>query len=495
MSTRASNWHPGAIHVRLCEITLSDIYAVRDASYLPGDATWDTKTIRLCDHADSGQGGVFVYGGNDYFVGLLDFDVSPGDVVWGGGSQDSDAKIRLSNHRYVWQKRHTANPQETTNLDVKLSQILRDYNATKVVLVDLAYLPSTSSYDAQQIFSGVIMDPGTDEDEFFLYAVEDRRFDKAIPNMATPSGGMGPGIITKKDYPNAPKAELGRSLPILYSQKIVSYTGDQDNGAGLLTNPRYMVALSPCRNTEFFRVVANRFPAQTAGSGTRYFAWMDQVGTLATIDTTNTDNTTESYCDIDPAAVWHIWVPMSSVKASSGVTNPLHAFDGRHDTYASIANSGATAYLEMYMPYWSQLGQIEEVYTTVLLKDTSSGVGASGTDINARFGIYNSAVPDWHFKDASDTTNPVKLTKSELNTVGFFSKTGNSWLKGSGKWNEAHEPWTRWSWEGEAVTGERQDCYFRIEVTQNGANVDVVACGMLIDFKPFANAAFSRHIK
>ena len=282
---------------------------------------------------------------------------------------------------------------------------------------------------------------------------------------------------------------------VLYSKKIVSYTGDVDGGAGLLTNPRYMIALSPCRNTKVLQVVANKFPTLTAGSGMQFFAWMDQVGTLATIDTTNYDTTSESYCDIDPDAVWHIWVPMTSVKASSGVTNPERAFDGRHDTKASIANSGATAYLEMYMPYWPALGQIEEVYTTVLFDTSSTGAGASGSDINARFGIHNGTTADWHFKDASDTTNPVKLTKNDLNSAVMVAKTGNSWLKGSGKWNEAREPWTRWAWEGEDATGERQDCYFRIEVTQNGSTLDVVACGMLIDFKPFASAAFSRHIK
>ena len=243
------------------------------------------------------------------------------------------------------------------------------------------------------------------------------------------------------------------------------------------------------------RLVANKFPSGVAGAGNDYFAWLDQVGTLAFIDVSDHDTTTESYADIDPSAVWHVYVVPVEVVASSGATNPERAFDGRHDTYGSIACTGATAYAHYRLPSWPQLGEIADVYTAVLYNTTSTGAGATSSTVNARFGIYNVTAGTWHFNDATDTTNPMKLTKDNLNTPSVKYTAGAAWVKGSGKWNATREPWTRWAWQGEDAAGDAQECVFRIEVTQNGANVDPIAIAMLIDFKPYANSNFSRRLK
>ena len=498
MAFKDTNWHPTAIRRLLVDIVLTDPYDVRDANYLPADGTWDTKTLRFCDGGDAGQGGLVVYGGNDYYPALLDFDPGSAVVDFGGSTQDADAQITLSNHRYVWQKRHSANPQETTELDVHLSQLLRDYGPGLVTVTEVAYLPNTTTLDAQQVFVGVVVSCPSDDDTCTVYAVEDRRFDRDIPNMASPTGGIGPGIITKVDYPRAPKAEFGKTLPILYSKKTITPSGAAEGGAGLFVNPRYMVGLSPCRlveavydgsgATRVTRAVANKFPSGVASLGMDYFLWVPDLNTLATMSVDEHDTTTESYADVPNQVVASLWINPNTFKASSGVTNPGYAFDGRHDTFASIANSGATAYLEAYFPYVPPQGRIKDVYMSILYATSSTGAGATDPTVNARFGIWNAAVGDWHIKDVGDTTNPLAMTRLNLNAGSLTIRTSSAWLKGTSKWDDPAQPWNRWAWEGNDAAGNRQDCYGRIEVTQNGANLDVVGWGLLIDYYPFATS-------
>lgn len=489
-------WKPTAMVRTVVEITLTDPHDVRDASYLPADASWDTLTLRLCDGGDTETRGLLVSGSNSYWPNLIGIDESSADVNWRGNVQDTDVVLTLANHRVALQKRASASPQETTNLDVVLSQLFRSYHPTTVVVKKFAKLPNAASWEEQQIFAGKAVDV-SGLDELRIYCVEDRGFDHDIPDTSAPTGGLGPAIISKQDYPKAPKASFGKHLPIAYSKEYRAILGN--SGANLYTNPRYMNALWPATILEAVydsagggrssRIIFTKSPNQTVPTGLmEAFLWLPEVQSLALIDNTGQQKTAfEQYQNVPTNLLAVVPINPNRFKASANCTNPGYAFDGRHDTQAVLANAGATAYLEAYIPNFPQLGKIANVYTYIQITNASTGAGAGAGTPNGYFGIFNGAVGDWHIKDATAgfPTNPKEFAKTDLDTTAAsFSKWSDAWLKGVNKWDDPRNPWGRWAWEGHDHAGAIQDCYFRVEVTQNGATMHLISCGLAIEFYP-----------
>lgn len=512
-SFKVRNWRPGSLRFLAVKIgPLSDPETKRDSIYTttPGAS----PSIYLCD---KGQGpqvlrysmerGILysVDGDSQFYYPLLDRmeGAGPGSA-FGDSISNGVMVVGIINHRYHWQRKHAGSATESANHWIKLSQLFQDYIwqgapiTAKLATEQFDYYADPAGgvdghhHKGQLIFTGVIDDFDYDDDRVYLRCIEDRQWDVEFPNSEKPTGGSGPGIITRQAYPYAPDQHIGAAIPMVFSRR--GYYGLLNGAKPWAVNPSVLDGLTPSVVTEqavstsrLLRVVANKWEAHgaaPAGTGTLFMthgAFLSEV--LGGVNV----STTEAKQDLDHDDTNRLYLPADRYEADSGgVTNPQRAIDGKLDTFASIVHTGTNRTLDLRVPSISPLGAIKHFLTFIVIDGTSVGAGADDGVDNVQFGLWNNATNDWHMAAANTGgKNPGILEKNHVNG-GTDKFDSGQWSAGlANDWDAANQPISGWRWQGYNDAAKlSQDLIFRIKVIQNGCTLNVIAAGLIPVFYP-----------
>ena len=482
MAFKDENWRPGSIRRLLCTIALSDPDNRRDTSY--SSAPGSSVTLRFCDIP--AEQGSFTYSSNVYTPAILGWSGSAASVDFLGNNSDAFGTLVLANVRVPFQKVHaTAGAGAESALHyVKLSQLLADYVWSGAAVTMTMYCRSAASETTQTVFVGVVHEPLCTSKRVTLRVIQDKTAVRLKPDAEGPGSSTYPSVIYRQAYTAAPESSIGKILPIPYSHPDTAPIIEAQYG--LCVNPMNVLGAYPVPayyerfdGTYNGKFMLGAYPTQTApGAGsTEILQWHQSANTFGVFTSGGisvTKNATETYVQVEADATEDIYLnPSDWVAGSTGITDAGKAFDGKDDTYAVVAYSGSARQLDLRINYPSPLGRITGSYVWVLLASGGTGVGGADSDVNGTYGIWN---PDagpaaYHFGVSGN------ITKANIRDGAFLSTdlTASTW--------ETAE-WQSWKWEGRDASGNRQDLYWRIDITSSGASARVIACGLRVRFIP-----------
>jgi hypothetical protein len=480
MTAKADNWPYGAVRRLLVDITLSDPSARRDSVYAtnPGSSV----TLRLCDGPT--PTGPFSFGGNQYTPCLDRIQGQSSRVDFLGGVSDAFATLRVANVRLPFQKPHAAGGIESAQQYVKISQLLSDYVWSGAAIVCSIYSRLGASETSLPVFTGIIHSVESLVDVLVVRVVQDKKAIRLKPDSEGPGSSSFPSVITRVSYPTAPESSIGRTLPLPYSNPFqVPATEDL---YGLCVNPANMTGAYPIQATaERYdgtyngTFVLGSYPTQVAPavSAVKLMLWNPSIATFSVFTgsgVTLTRGTTETYVQISPNATVDLYLnPTEFVAGTTGVTDPGKAFDGRSDSYAQLAYSGAARQLDLRIPYVSSLGRIMGCYAWVLFAPGGTGAGATDVTVNGTFGLWNpDAAPAGYHNAVSGFFSKANVRDGGYVEVDLTATTYNT------------SEWQSWKWEGRSAVGARQDIYLRIAAELSGCTARIAACGLKVRYAP-----------
>jgi hypothetical protein len=488
MAFKDDNWQIGYHRFTICTVALADPDTVRDTTAT--SVLGASPTLRFCDDTR-----VRTYDSNDYYPGLLSFQTRHAGNVFSGRVSDADANLQLSTLRYFNQQRAGAAPQETDTYFVKLPQLLRNYlwdGATVTVLVVCERPDGTQT--AQQIFKGQVRDPQFAEAGLDLWCVEDKEFNIARPDTDGPADASSNtrAIVNRTDHPDAPDEALGRSLPIVYSNRTAVIEGSgglavsPQNLDGLwptiVTNKRY----SPAGESDAGRLATITVLCSSAGGTpslpSRHFLFAPELSEVCHLTNSGTGGAESIYQidwwlttvpEADSTAILYL-KPEGLIAETSGVSDAGLSFDRRSDTYATIACSGSAEALDLSIPFPSPLGEIVGSVAFIVLAAGGTGVdtGGGASSVNGDFGFWSVNDASYHYSLEGD------LTKTRIESGGYFEADPLS----STQYDDSE--WASWRFRGLDGSSNAKPISFRARVSTSGATARVVAMGAQITFRP-----------
>ena len=469
--------------VTLATITLADPDGVRDSGYTSDPGA--SPVLRFCDAPAP-----YTYDSNIYYPGILSWTGMMSGSAFSGRRSDADGTLVLATNRYVWQKKGAAAPAETSEYQVRLGALMRSYlwSGAAVVVTVIAEMPS-GSQAAQQVFTGRIHDPSLTIDAMTFQCVEDKEYNRRKPDADGPANATSSTrwIVNDTDYPDAPLDQVGKSMPLVYTdQPGFIESGDPS----LCINPKYLRGLWPAIVSDNKYVVADysvatlqayhTTPTANAGPTLNTFMYVPELDTVAPMYNSGTGGATDAYhkeywITDDNYAILYI-NPDRFVSKTADVTNVEYAFDGVDITYASLANDGTPADVNflLSMPNLNALGKIIDLQAFVQLYP-GTGVGGTDATVNGTFGIWDNAVSGYPVVGATN------LTKANVRDGGFIN--GTAWGLSNVTATAIAPTIQNYRWAYDSGTVENP-LTFRINITSSGATANVRACGIKVKFLP-----------
>lgn len=521
------DWRPGTDRRIVATITLSDPETLRNSNYTttPGAA----PVLYLCDagstltvDAASGQNHPLGVGTlykvetnltNDdqhYYPMIEDWSVDCGSTGHGIDYSDATCSLTLLNHRYVWQKINATTGVETDIQHVNLSQLFASYlwhGATvqlAIVAEQYSYSQNPSAgadYHAhvgQVIFTGKIVQFDFDEKRIYLQLDQDMEWNRPFPDSEVPAGGSGPSVVDAVSYPNAPRQSIGATLPFVFTRR-----GPTAIFAGFpnFISPYLLDGLIPAICTTYnsstsvsVKLIGDKWSQHGSAPATTGNLYYIDLGDnlLASLVPSGNSTVTELSVTLDHDDMCIVPIPCNRYQNNANTTNPTRAIDGKPDTYAVLANAGATAYINMYLPTSQNHGFIETFATYCVFETGSVGAGATDGTVAAKFGLYNLVTGAWALPTTESAQNPRELTKLQVNALGNEIVLSSTWAEGTDCWDAANQPLSDWRWEERNLTTSvSEQLVFRVEAVTNGTTLNVIAGGVRPAFYPFLSLDFN----
>jgi hypothetical protein len=521
-SFKDRNWRPGTIRYVAAEITLQDPDVVRDANYTttPGSA----PVLYVCDRGAEQNyrygnvaGLLYNVGGDlKYYLPLIeDWEITGPSTGFSDDFAESSCTVSLMNRRYTWQKRRSAaDAQESAEYFVKLSQLFQDYliQGQTLILyavteqfdysVDSAHGVDFHRRQAQQIFYGQIRNVIITPERATLDVAAAEEHVRMIPDAEEPSGGTASSIISKVAYSTAPREYIGRSIPMVFSNRgssgVITNLSRPINFPGLSSK---MSGLWPCAITHYndsttrqLKIMADKWDAVGAApSLTNFQIWLhhSDSGLMSHMLGSEASSTTELSSDFNQTDLAYLYIPANGYQNLSGTTNAQRAIDGKELTFATVA--GATNWVNYFVPSVGPYGRIANIQTYVILDNTSVGAGAADGTVNLEWGLWDLDAGDWYLKtNNTGGKNPGQATKAELTglTTPVIYRS-SLWATGVKEWNAPDEPISQWQWEGQvrddspATNGiARRQLVLRVRNVEASSTAYVIACGLVVRFQP-----------
>jgi len=512
-------WRPSTIKYIVARITLSDPSTLRDSNYTTNPGA--NPVIYLSDKGQSenpasyahGRGMLYNVDGDTkhYQPLILDWIVTHQSLEDDGTLTPATGVLVLANKRIQWQKKRAGATAESDQIFVKLSQLRSDYlwdGAAIQILIATEQFDYSANASAgvqfhehagQQIFKGIINKVRHTRGQVIIEMAENLLWDRTIADSEQPAGGLGPSIITRKDYPNAPDNTIGSMIPMVFSRQNSSVAGGRYTGYG----PHTLDCLSPCVVTKVgastqssFRVFLNKWSAHGAVPISRtneLFLYHPDSGLLSHFDLySSNESTTERYYNIEndiETGFVEIHIRADQYISDTLVTSPTSACDGKADTYATIENGDI---LHLRIPQVGPYGPVRYLTSYVIFDATSVGAGATNGTVNVKFGLWNDTLGNWHLptNNETPTKNPGVLTKSKLNNGYTTYANSDYWYQaGGGEWNDPKNAFSAWRFgEWASSTGFRENISFRIQGVEAGCSAKVIAAGLALVYFPTRHA-------
>lgn len=521
------DWRPGSLRFVAATITLSDPETARNSNYTtdPGSSpvlylcdAGSAKTLKVTP-GDVGAGLLYNVDADTkfYYPLIEDWQVDAGSTGFGDAIRHASCSMTIVNHRYVWQKIHATTAVETDNISVRLSQTMADYlwfNAlitVKIATEQFNYVSDASAgvdyheHKGQLIFTGRINSVRVDDGRIYVDAIEDLSWDKSFPDSERPTGGTGPSVINKVSYTTAPQSSVGAVIPMVFTSRgqLSRFT---DEGAPTnveLVSPYNLDGLFPVAVTHynsstsvFLKLVSSKwctgFGAAPATTHAKFY--IDTGENRLAEYGSPASSTTELYENVAPGDYAAIGIQCDKYNGThNGASNQANAVDGKFTTYATVAYSGSTGYLDLVLPTIANRGHIQTLQTYCVFQTDSVGGGATDATIAARFGLWNVTAGDWAFNTAGlgpATQNPKEYTKAQVNAFGNTIGFSSTWSTGATSWNSPDQPFSDWRWTVNSA-GTQQDIVFRVQAVTSGTSLNIVAAGVYLVFSPSVATHFT----
>ena len=467
----------------MLEIDLTDTYTKRAAVYQASPTNFSTATLYLCDAGDGSKGPMLFSSTNCYPL-LKSHQVRGMTSGFGSQAADADAMFVLHNRKYPWQQQMevSAEGRETSENEVKLGQLLHQYRwQGAVVRAYTVTLPHSGGTASRSLMFTGLIDAVEDigEESFTLQCVFDKTYNKTFPDADTPSGGSGSSLITIKDWPDAPKSSVNRTIPMVWAgDTTAAYNPASPSDANYIS-PNLLMGLAPMAMTSAkydsgdntaATLFSNKFPAAGTSAYTpTVFMWVPDANAMASITpASQVIDTREAYFKIDASPTATLPLnPSLFGKTYGTVTNPRYGFDGNVQTRAAIL--GATGRLLCQVPDITPQGRITQIKAFVYLgAGTGVNTGAGGSSVNGTVSIYD----DTASADVFACT--ANLTKNNLDNGGLIKSTAMN-ATGLGDADIS-----KWSWQ----TGGHQ-LYASVYCSTALATANVIAFGFEIKYVPY----------